>query len=106
MAKKDKIIKQEAKEFNDVVDLPVEVPNTGYLSSDNKFQVGDDVEVHGLPECREYFSYGKVTKVLDGYMYSIDGICSPVKKGLIGKNTKIVRTFHESNLRKVTVLNG
>lgn len=71
--------------------------------SDNKFQIGDDIEVHGLPECKEYFSYGKVSKVLDNYMYAIDGMCEPVKKGIIGHRCRLVRTFHEINLRKIEI---
>lgn len=71
----------------------------------SKYQFGDDVEVYGLDECLEYFSYGKITKVLDNFMYAIDGMSEPIKSSIIGKRSRLIRTFHESNLRKIEVRN-
>lgn len=73
------------------------------LPTDYKFAIGDDVEVHGLEECRREHIIGKITKLLDGYMYALDGHAYPLNKHSINRIGKIVRTFKEVNLRKVVI---
>jgi hypothetical protein len=74
------------------------------MSEDYKFKVGDDVEVHGLEECRREHIIGTITKLLDGYMYALHGHAYPINKHSIGRIGKIARTFKEVNLRKVTIV--
>lgn len=73
------------------------------LPTDYKFAIGDDVEVHGLEECRREHIIGKVSKLLDNYTYALEGTAYPLNKHAIGRISRIIRTFKESNLRKITI---
>ena len=69
------------------------------------FAVGDDVEVHGLPECKGYMLYGKITKCLDNGKYVVDGTCQPAQGSrMIGHTQRMLRSFGQVNLRKITVV--
>jgi len=71
------------------------------LPTDYKFAVGDDVEVHGLEECRREHIIGKVSKLLDSYTYALEGHSYPLNKHSINRIGKVARTYKEANLRKI-----
>lgn len=73
------------------------------LPTDYKFAIGDDVEVHGLEECRREHIIGTVAKLLDGYTYAIQGHAYPIHKHAISRIGKIARTYKELNLRKIVI---
>jgi hypothetical protein len=72
--------------------------------TDYKFNVDDEIEVHGLPECKEYLIIGKIAKQLDNYTYAVHGHSYLLNKKAIGHDGPVVRTFKEVNLRKATIV--
>lgn len=74
--------------------------------TDYKFVVGDEVEIHGIPECKEYHMFGKIFKQLDDYTYAVHGHSFLLNQKAIGHNGILARSFKEANLRKVTIVNA